>query len=924
MADYNFALERKYAFPRARADPRRRDAAAARRHVAHAVRAARPRRGKEVQRELLLRGESANAGRLITLLEDSQLFTQAAPRSPTTKIQPGPGEIFDLGAQLKPLPPPPASADRGGQRERTGGARRRAAAARPAPAAPAAPAPRARCRDGRRPRRPAPRRPPMPRRPRRPLRRAGRADAAGDRRAGDAARRRPAGRAAPPPRPGDARRRRRGGTPVNAPRNAPPVPATNARRSPAPNGGAQSMTPAFAAADDARAPAAARARHPADRRSRRWSARWSVPVLLLHRHYDLAIDDLGDRLERYRRVAAQAPELRTRARCDAQTRRPHVLPASNTAPNLAAAELQELVRGAIENNGGRITTSQNPRPRDDGRFKQIGVNVQFFATTPALAEDPRTRSRRSSRTSSSTTSPCGRSTRSAASSPAPGQEPELNVQLDVGAGRYPEPAKPAAAAPANDGEDLTMNRDAVLRRTPSRLADLARALRRASRCCSAGRPTGAATLQRVPRLDATVRRSRSRSRCCPSTRSPARRRRAPRHGRAHAFQPDAPPGAAGAAAGRRRADACQRASSRSPARPSSTARPPRSCARSTAARRAACSRARRSTACWSPRSSPTACASRSAATREELTLKIADRAASTTIQPAVARPAAAPPARRGSRCSCRARPAGRGRAAAASGRAGRRGRPRASAGARRAPPRPPPRGSRRAAARHAAERPRHRRNRRAAPAPAQQPTGRPAPTRLAGRLPALPAAAPAMTRPIRSHDDDRPPIGTAAPHRNPGQQRCVDPLPCDDRSFARVSLLLGRLRDAAAPDAPTPPKPGTPSNVTPSLTDAVGRAQDAEPRTNARASYRGTGVVVKGQQPGGARAAHPADAAGAAAASCSTSKAPTCARSCATSWATSSTRPTRSTRRSAAPSPSARRPAFRAKRCRRRSRRCCA
>ncbi|MDQ6621757.1 MAG: PilN domain-containing protein [Pseudomonadota bacterium] len=64
-------------------------------------------KGKEAPRkEILLRGESGNAGRLVTLLEDSQLFEQASPRSPTTKIQPGPGEIFDLGAQLKPLSMP--------------------------------------------------------------------------------------------------------------------------------------------------------------------------------------------------------------------------------------------------------------------------------------------------------------------------------------------------------------------------------------------------------------------------------------------------------------------------------------------------------------------------------------------------------------------------------------------------------------------------------------------------------------------------------------------------------------------------------------------------------------------------------------------------------------------------------------------------
>jgi len=63
-------------------------------------------RGKDTQRELLMRGESGNAGRLITLFEESSVFTQAAPRSPTTKIQPGPGEIFDLAAQLRPLPKP--------------------------------------------------------------------------------------------------------------------------------------------------------------------------------------------------------------------------------------------------------------------------------------------------------------------------------------------------------------------------------------------------------------------------------------------------------------------------------------------------------------------------------------------------------------------------------------------------------------------------------------------------------------------------------------------------------------------------------------------------------------------------------------------------------------------------------------------------
>jgi len=105
VGDFNFALERKYGYPSVV-------------QVLDDVTRMLPDdtwltqfeiktlRGKDTQRELSLRGESVNAGRLVTLLEDSKLVSQAAPRSPTTKIQPGPGEIFDVGGQLRPLPLP--------------------------------------------------------------------------------------------------------------------------------------------------------------------------------------------------------------------------------------------------------------------------------------------------------------------------------------------------------------------------------------------------------------------------------------------------------------------------------------------------------------------------------------------------------------------------------------------------------------------------------------------------------------------------------------------------------------------------------------------------------------------------------------------------------------------------------------------------
>lgn len=170
------------------------------------------------------------------------------------------------------------------------------------------------------------------------------------------------------------------------------------------------------------------------------------PIVLLHRHYSSAIDDLSDRLERYRRVAAQAPELR-RALDVLKEKDGRRFYLKNTAPNLASAELADLVRSAIENNGGRITTSQNPGPRDEGSFRQLTVNVQFFATTPALAKILQ---------ALDTQMPLlivdNLSIRPLNAfrgfKPAPGQEPENNVQMDVSALAYPDQARTPPQAPA--------------------------------------------------------------------------------------------------------------------------------------------------------------------------------------------------------------------------------------------------------------------------------------------------------------------------------------------------------------------------------------------------------------------------------------------------------------------------------------------
>jgi general secretion pathway protein M len=154
-----------------------------------------------------------------------------------------------------------------------------------------------------------------------------------------------------------------------------------------------------------------------------------LPFALLHRHYDAAIEMLQERGAVYLRTAARAPEYRKAidALRAANGRRFFL---TNTAPNLAAAELQDLVRAAIENNGGRITTIQTAQPREDGHFRQIGIETQLFATTPNLQKILYTLETQVPYTvvENITVRPLNAFR---GFKPAPGNEPELSVQLDV-------------------------------------------------------------------------------------------------------------------------------------------------------------------------------------------------------------------------------------------------------------------------------------------------------------------------------------------------------------------------------------------------------------------------------------------------------------------------------------------------------------
>lgn len=104
----------------------------------------------------------------------------------------------------------------------------------------------------------------------------------------------------------------------------------------------------------------------------------AVPMFLLHRHYDQAIEQQLDLLGRYSRVGAATPEL-TKQLEALKARGVREFFLKNTVPALAASEVQEIVKGVVESNGGKIASMQISEHKDDGNYRKVTVNIQMNA-----------------------------------------------------------------------------------------------------------------------------------------------------------------------------------------------------------------------------------------------------------------------------------------------------------------------------------------------------------------------------------------------------------------------------------------------------------------------------------------------------------------------------------------------------------------
>jgi general secretion pathway protein M len=109
----------------------------------------------------------------------------------------------------------------------------------------------------------------------------------------------------------------------------------------------------------------------------------ALPVWLMHRYYNEAIADNAGKLERYARIAGARAEVAKQLEA-MRAKEPRRFFLRSGAAALSAAEAQEIIRGIVEGQGGKLISIQPPTSKEEGRYRQITSNVQIQANIFAL------------------------------------------------------------------------------------------------------------------------------------------------------------------------------------------------------------------------------------------------------------------------------------------------------------------------------------------------------------------------------------------------------------------------------------------------------------------------------------------------------------------------------------------------------------
>jgi len=163
----------------------------------------------------------------------------------------------------------------------------------------------------------------------------------------------------------------------------------------------------------------------------------------LHQRYADHIAGELDRLGRYQRIIAMRPELEkaiTKVK-DSKYARFYL---TNSAPALAAAEIQQLVQAAVEANGLKLESTQIAPHKDEAEWRKVSANFKLRGKLPDVQKTLfalETAQPYLFIENLSINSRTGRGYK-----PVPGVEPDVMLQFDLH-GYALIPAKPAANAP---------------------------------------------------------------------------------------------------------------------------------------------------------------------------------------------------------------------------------------------------------------------------------------------------------------------------------------------------------------------------------------------------------------------------------------------------------------------------------------------
>lgn len=109
----------------------------------------------------------------------------------------------------------------------------------------------------------------------------------------------------------------------------------------------------------------------------------ALPVWLLNRHYDEALEAATSRLERYSKIVGMRDALQKQAlEVKALEAKRHFL--KSASPALAAAELQEQAQAIFAANGAKVNSIQVLQHKDEGLYRQVSVQVQLLAPLTAV------------------------------------------------------------------------------------------------------------------------------------------------------------------------------------------------------------------------------------------------------------------------------------------------------------------------------------------------------------------------------------------------------------------------------------------------------------------------------------------------------------------------------------------------------------